>query len=59
MTIGQLARRTGASIKALRQYDRRRWLYTLGRSAGNFRLFDEAALWCVQAITSLRPMSRW
>lgn len=56
MTIGQLARRTGASIKALREYERLGWLYTRGRSEGNYRLFDESALWCVQVIASLRGL---
>jgi DNA-binding transcriptional MerR regulator len=56
MTIGQLSQRTGASIKALREYERRRFLYTLGRSAGNYRLFGEETLWCVRVIQGLRAL---
>jgi hypothetical protein len=46
MTIGQLARRTGVSIKTLREYERLGLIYTLGRSESNYRLFDESAFWC-------------
>jgi hypothetical protein len=50
MTIGQLSRRTGVPIKALREYEQLGLIYTLGRSESNYRLFDEEALWCVQVI---------
>ena len=56
MTSGQLARRTGVSIKVLREYDRLGLIYTLGRSESNYRLFDESALWCVQVIGTLRSL---
>jgi len=56
MTIGQLARRSGVSIKALRGYERLGLVYTLGRSESNYRLFDESALWCVQVIRSMRSL---
>jgi len=56
MTIGQLARRTGVSIKVLREYDRLGLIYTLGRNESNYRLFDESALWCVQVIGTLRSL---
>jgi DNA-binding transcriptional MerR regulator len=56
MTIGQLSRRTGVPIKILREYEDRGFLYTLGRSAGNYRLFGEEALWCVQNVQGLRSL---
>jgi MerR family copper efflux transcriptional regulator len=56
MTIGQLARRTGLSVKAIREYEARGLIYTVGRSAGNYRLFDESALWCAQVIAGLRAV---
>ncbi len=56
MTIGQLSRRTGVPIKALREYERLGLIYTLGRSESNYRLFGEEALWCVQVILSLRSL---
>jgi MerR family copper efflux transcriptional regulator len=56
MTIGELARRTGLSVKAIRDYEARGLIYTLGRSAGNYRLFDESALWCAQVIANLRAV---
>ncbi len=56
ITIGQLARRTGVPIKALREYEGLGLLYTLGRSEGNYRLFNEDALWCVQVIRTLRSL---
>jgi DNA-binding transcriptional MerR regulator len=56
MTIGRLSRRTGVPIKLLREYEHLGFLYTLGRSAGNYRLFGEEALWCVQVVQSLRSL---
>lgn len=56
MIIGQLARRTGVPIKALREYERLGLVYSLGRSESNYRLFGEEALWCVQVILSLRSL---
>lgn len=31
-------------------------IYTIGRSPGNYRLFDESALWCVEVIRGLRSL---
>src|SRR5215469_16501310 len=56
MTVGQLSRRTGVPIKVLRHYDDLGFLYTLGRSEGNYRLFGEEAVWCVQVIQGLRSL---
>jgi MerR family copper efflux transcriptional regulator len=56
MTIGQLSRRTGVPIKVLRHYEDLGFLYTLGRSQSNYRLFGEEALWCVQVIQGLRSL---
>ena len=54
MTIGALSSRTGVAVKALREYEDLGLIYTVGRSAGNYRLFDEEALWCVAVIITLR-----
>ncbi len=56
MTIGQLSRRTGVPIKVLRTYEDLGFLYTLGRSESNYRLFGQEALWCVQVIQGLRSL---
>lgn len=56
MTIGQLSRRSGAPIKVLREYERLGFLYTQGRSASNYRLFGEEAVWCVQVTQGLRSL---
>ena len=56
MTIGQLARRSGVSIRALREYEGMGLVYRLGRSGTNYRLFDEPALWCLQVINTLRSL---
>jgi len=56
MTIGALSRRTGVPVKALREYEDLGLIYTVGRSAGNYRLFDEEALWCVAVIGTLRKL---
>jgi MerR family copper efflux transcriptional regulator len=36
MTVGELSRRTGLSIKAIRQYEALGLLYSAGRSVGNY-----------------------
>lgn len=56
MTIGALAKRTGVSIRLLREYDRLGLLYTMGRSQGNYRLFDDTATWCVRQINAARAL---
>jgi len=56
MTVGELARRTGLSIKAIRQYEGLGLIYSAGRSEGGYRLFDDSALWCAQVIATLRSL---
>lgn len=56
MTVGALARRTGLSIKAIRQSEGLGLIYSAGRSEGGYRLFDESALWCAHVISTLRSL---
>jgi DNA-binding transcriptional MerR regulator len=56
MTIGQLSKLTSVPIKVLRTYEDLGFLYTWGRSEGNYRLFGDETLWCVQVIQSLRSL---
>ncbi len=56
MTIGQLSERTSVPVKVLREYEALGFLYTLGRSESNYRLFGEEAVWCVQVIQGLRSL---
>ena len=56
MTIGTLSRRTGVPVKTLREYEDFGLIYTVGRSAGNYRLFGDEALWCVGVVASLRGL---
>jgi len=56
MTVGELARRTGMSAKAIRQFEGLGLIYSAGRSEANYRLFDESAIWCVQAIGNRRSL---
>jgi DNA-binding transcriptional MerR regulator len=56
MTIGQLSARTGVPVKALRRHEGMGLIYTLGRSSGGYRLFDESAVACVRSIRGLRAL---
>src|SRR6266508_4651052 len=56
MTVGELARRTGMSAKAIRQFEELGLIYSAGRSEANYRLFDESAIWCIQVIGNLRSL---
>ena len=53
-TIGQLARRTDASIKALHHFEARGLLAIAGRSESGYRLFAEDAVACVRSIKTLQ-----
>lgn len=56
MTIGELSKRTGIPVKQLRRYEDLGFIYTVGRSTGNYRLFDESALWCVGVVKTWRAL---
>jgi MerR family copper efflux transcriptional regulator len=56
MTIGELAGRTGLTIRAIRRYEELGLVYSAGRSEGNYRLYDESALWCADVIARLRSL---
>lgn len=56
MTIGELSRHTGATVKALRTYTDLGLIYTAGRSPANYRMYDADALWCVRLISELRRL---
>jgi DNA-binding transcriptional MerR regulator len=54
MQIGEFARRSGASQKAVRLYDRLGLIVGASRSTSNYRLFDEDAGGCVRGIRALQ-----
>ena len=56
MTIGTLSRRSRVPVKTLRAYEDMGLIYTVGRSAGNYRLFGEEALWCIGVVGALREL---
>jgi DNA-binding transcriptional MerR regulator len=56
MTVGELSRRTGLSIKAIREYEALGLICSAGRSESNYRLFDDTALWCAGVIERLRTL---
>ncbi len=56
MTVGELSRRTRVPIKALRAYTDWGLINSQGRSGANYRLYDAAALRCVQMITEMRAL---
>lgn len=56
MTVGGLSRRTGLSIKAIREYEGLGLIYSAGRSEAGYRLFGESALRCAETIGRLRSL---
>jgi DNA-binding transcriptional MerR regulator len=56
MTVGQLARRTEMSVRSIRDLEARGLIYSAGRSAANYRLFDDSAFWCIGVIRRLRGL---
>lgn len=55
-TVGQLSRRTGIPIKAIRDYTDDGLVNTRGRSPAGYRTYTSEALWCLQLITTLRGL---
>lgn len=56
MKIGELARRTGCSVQAIRYYESEQLLPSAQRSEGNFRLYDQSALQKVLFIKQCRSL---
>lgn len=56
LRIGELAARTGVSVKAIREYERLGLVYSAGRTAANYRLFPPEAVACVQVIKLWRSL---
>lgn len=56
MTISEVALRTGLSQRSIRKLETQGLVCAVGRSPGNYRLFDESALWCVQMVRDLRSL---
>ena len=56
LRIGELAARTGVSVKALRQYERLGLVYSAGRTDANYRLFPPEAIACVRAVKLWRGL---
>ena len=55
-TVGDLSRRTGIPIKAVRDYTDQGLVNTLGRSRAGYRTYSRDALRCLQLITTLRGL---
>lgn len=56
MTIGQLSAKTGVAPKTIRKYERLNLVFGVGRSPGNYRLFDDTAIWCLEVVGTLRSL---
>jgi DNA-binding transcriptional MerR regulator len=54
--IGELARATGVTVRALRHYEEAGLLVTAGRTSGEHRLYDEAAVERLYRIRALRGL---
>ncbi len=56
LTVGQLSRRTGIPIKAVRDYTDQGLVCTRVRSSTGYRTYSHEALWCLRLITTLRGL---
>lgn len=56
LTVGDLSRRTGIPIKAVREYTDHGLVDTRGRNSAGYRTYTSTALWCLQLITTLRAL---
>jgi DNA-binding transcriptional MerR regulator len=56
MRIGELAKRAGVSVQAIRFYERRRLIRTPRRTSAGYRIYDETDL---EGVTIIRRMQRF
>ena len=56
MRIGELAKRTGVSVQAIRFYERRRLMRTPRRTAAGYRIYSEQDL---ESVTLIKKMQRF
>ena len=54
--IGELAKRTGCSVQAIRYYEKEQLLPSAHRSEGNFRLYDHSMIEKIMFIKRCRSM---
>jgi DNA-binding transcriptional MerR regulator len=56
MRIGELAKRTGVSVQAIRFYERRRLMRTPRRTSAGYRIYNELDL---ESVTVIKKMQRF
>ena len=56
MKIGELAKRAGVSVQAIRYYERRRLMRTPRRTAAGYRIYSETEL---EIVTVIKKMQRF
>lgn len=56
ITIGELARRSGVSVKTIRFYSDRGIVPPVGRTEAGYRLYDEASLARLELVRTLRAL---
>lgn len=57
-TIGQLVQQTGVSRKAIRLYEEKRLILpSIKRSEGNYRVYNQEHVFCINSIKQLRSLS--
>ena len=56
MRIGEIAKRAGVSVQAIRFYERRRLMRTPRRTAAGYRIYSEADL---EIVTVIKKMQRF
>ena len=57
LTIGQLAQQTGVSRKAIRLYEEKELILpSLKRSEGNYRVYNQEHVFCINGIKQLRSL---
>lgn len=55
LTVGDLSRRTGIPIKAVRDYTDQGLVHTIGRSPAGYRTYTSEALWCLTSSPQPTP----
>lgn len=56
MRIGELAKRAGVSVQAIRFYERRRLMRTPRRTSAGYRIYNEQDLESVTLIKKMQPI---
>lgn len=56
LKIGEVAKKTGVTLRTIRYYDELGLIHPVERTSGNFRLYEESAIAIIKLISNLKTL---